>query len=117
MKIPRAPSQAEETFALQLKASKIPFEREVRFHPTRRWRTDFVIPAADQFMRPIAIEIDGILKQGGGAHQTYAGITNQCEKRNELVLAGYVVLVVTPKQVKAGAALSWVQRALGEDKT
>ena len=38
-------SEAEETFAAQLKADGFPpFEREYRFHPTRRWRFDFAWP-------------------------------------------------------------------------
>lgn len=113
IKLPKKKNVGEETFELQLRAMKIPFERECVFHPTRKWRIDFVVPAADEFRRPIAIEIDGILKQGGGGHQTFEGITSQCEKRNEMACMGYITLVVTPKQVKAGQAIQWVERVMG----
>ena len=34
-------SEGEQTLSLQLKALRIEFEQEFKFHPTRKWRADF----------------------------------------------------------------------------
>ena len=48
----------------------------------------------------------------GGAHALPTNILRDYEKANELNLAGWLVLIVTPEQVKSGAALELIERAL-----
>ena len=100
-------SALEDTFAMQLKAVGIPFEREAGFHPTRRWRLDFLIGK-------LAVEIDGGLFVNGGHNR---GVQRQkdYEKDAEAWLRGIHVMRVSSGQVKSGQALQWVERAVGLD--
>lgn len=69
-------------------------EKEYRFHPSRKWRFDYAIPKYK-----IAIEI-----QGGiwtmGRHVRGVGYLSDMEKFNEAQLLGWIVLMVTPQQMK-----------------
>jgi hypothetical protein len=100
-KLPR--HDGADLLAFQLKASGIKGAvREFRFHKTRRWRIDVFFP-----LKALAIEVDG-----WGRHQTFKGFTDDCEKACEIAIAGYRLMKVTPQQVKSGAALIWIERAL-----
>ena len=99
-------SDAEEAFAFQLRALDIPFDREVRFAPPRRWRADFRIIG-----HRLLIEVDGGT-WAGGRHTTGAGFAADCAKLNEATILGYRVLRVTPSMVDDGSALALVERAL-----
>ena len=118
-------SQAEETLAVQLEQAGIPFEREYRFAPPRRWRADFAIqtrPLAftltawgntEQPRHPaILVEIDG----GGyvaGRHSRGRGMERDAEKQSAAAILGYRVIRATPSQVNEGIALGWIRAALG----
>lgn len=96
----------EETLALQLRAEKIPFEREVtQLVPGRKFRVDFLID------KRIVFECQGgtFMK---GAHSTGTGIARDCEKSAELLLQGYPVLCGTREQITSGQALAWIKRGL-----
>lgn len=89
-------------------------EREHRFHPTRRWRLDFADPEA-----LVAIEVEGVTYQGsgkrtklGGRHVSPAGFHADAEKYAEAAILGWRVIRVTPKMVKSGQALDYLERAL-----
>ena len=100
-------SEGEELLALQLRASKIcGWQREFRFHPTRRWRLDFAFP-----IQKLGIEIEGG-SWSGGRHTRGAGFEADCCKYNALALAGWRVLRFTPAMVKSGRALNDIQQAL-----
>jgi very-short-patch-repair endonuclease len=100
-------SEGEEQLAFQLKAAKIPFEREYRFAPPRRWRLDFVL---HQLPR-CAIEVEGGAWSGG--HKRGAAADSDCEKANEANLLGWRVYRFTPAMVADGRALATIERALG----
>jgi very-short-patch-repair endonuclease len=89
----------------QLAGLPVP-EREFRFHPTRKWRFDFAFPA-----QSVAVEVEGGAWIGG-RHTSGAGFVKDMEKYNEASLAGWRIVRVTPKDVKTGAALKWVERIL-----
>ena len=101
-------SALEDTFALQLRAAGLKFEREVGVIPKRKFRHDFRITGTN-----LLIEV-----QGGvfvkGAHSTGLGITRDATKNNLAVLAGFRVLYVTAQHIKSGEALGWVMAALEE---
>ncbi len=80
------------------------FERELVFHPERKWRLDFawVIGVPNFRSRCIALEIDG-----RGRHQTVAGARADCEKYNEATRLGWE-LYRFPATDKAEAA-QWVE--------
>jgi hypothetical protein len=55
VKIPRAPSEGEETLALHIRAERLPApQREYAFTDARHWRTDFAWPD-----RKLAAEVEG----------------------------------------------------------
>lgn len=99
-------SAAEDELALHLSAAGIAFERELRFHPVRRWRFDFAIPGSG-----VAIEVDG----GGfvgGRHGRGLGIEKDAEKFSEAAALGWRVIRVTPRQIRSGYALDVIERAI-----
>ncbi len=96
--------------ALKLHAHGIEgFEREVRFHPTRKWRFDF---ANAQAM--LAVEIEGITKDGG-RHQRRQGFIRDIHKYAEALVLGWRVLRVTPGLVLNGVAIDYIKRALTKE--
>lgn len=105
----RAGSALEETLAFQLRAAGIAFEREYKFHPSRRWRFDFAIPAAS-----LAIEVEGGV-WSGGRHTRGSGYAADCEKYNEAAILQWRVLRFTGEMIESGAALATIRRALLAD--
>ena len=103
-----AKSELEDAFAWQLTAAKVlPWERELRFAPPRRWRCDFAWPA-----HMLMVEIDG----GGwvyGRHNRPQGQIADNEKHNAAVEAGWRVLRYTGAEIEDGSALAQVLRVLG----
>lgn len=105
-------SKAEEELAFQLRAVKIEFEREFRFHPTRRWRFDFAIEG-----KKLAIEVEGITYYGKnkdgsmklGRHQTAKGVEGDLEKYGEAMKMGWNIYRCSQKMVKSGEALKTIE--------
>lgn len=95
----------EELLAYQLRALKIPYEREVKFCPARRWRMDFIVGN-------LAVEIDGGLWMKKGGHNTAKGIMRDMEKANAAQEMGFVVLRFSTKQVKDGYAINFIENFL-----
>ncbi len=89
-------SALEEDFAHILDMAHIVgWEREYRFHPTRKWRFDFAWPR-ERF----AIEVEGVVPYGKGRHQTFTGYTKDAEKYNEAVMHGWSVMRFTQPMLK-----------------
>src|ERR1043166_3127491 len=81
-------SHLEIYFESILKKMKLRFEREFRFHPVRKWRFDFCIPAM-----MIAVEVEGGVWMGsGGAHNRGKGFLEDIEKYNEATVLGWRLL-------------------------
>jgi hypothetical protein len=73
-----------------------PLEREVRFHPTRKWRADF-----GHLESRTLIEIEGgIFIPGGGRHNRGGGYAKDAEKYLEAVLADWTVIRLTRAQLE-----------------
>lgn len=62
-------------------------------------------------VKRIAVEVEGGV-WSSGRHTRPAGFLGDMEKYNELALAGWMLLRVTPQDVKSGAALELIERAL-----
>jgi hypothetical protein len=93
----------------QIALAKLPVpEREVRFHPSRKWRFDY-----GWRDRRLALEVEGAVWVQG-RHTRGSGYVKDCEKYSEAAILGWRILRCTPQQVASGAALALVQRALGE---
>lgn len=102
-------SDLERAFAFQVRAAGLPEpEREVRFHPTRRWRLDFTWRE-----QMIALEIEGGTHVRG-RHTRGKGFEKDCEKYAEAALLGWTVIRVTGEMVQDGRAIGYVERALGK---
>ena len=100
-------SEGEETLALHLRVHEIPFEREFRFHPERRYRADF-------FIEPdLLVEVEGGI-WNGGKHGRGSGIVKDIERQNAAVLLGYRPLRFTTDMVLEGLAIEAIQRALSK---
>ena len=100
-------SPAELLLAVQLEQAGIPFVREYRFSPPRRWRFDFAWPR-----NLVALEIEGGSFIGG--HKRGKAYESDCEKSNSAVLNGWWVFRVTPAMVDDGRALALLRSVLGE---
>lgn len=81
--------------------------REYRFDLSRRWRADFAWP-----LQKVALEVDGGT-WSGGRHTRGDGFERDCEKQAALVLAGWRLFRATGAQVRSGAAVSWIEQAIG----
>ena len=106
-------SEAELLLSVQLEQAGIPFEAEVKFHPDRRWRADFMI--GQNFAWPVRgrflIEVDGG-SYVAGRHTRGAGFEKDAEKLNAAAELGFRVLRYTPRMVNDGTALEQIRRIL-----
>jgi len=115
--VPRRESKLEATLAYQLGLLALPFEREYRFDPSRRWRFDFAFLEAR-----IGVELQGGIFTGveygedgeprlkAGRHSRAAGMLKDFEKWNAAVELGWRVLVFGPPQVTGGEAALTIER-------
>ena len=72
----------------------------------RRWAVDWAfIPER------LAVEVEGGYA-AAGRHTSVAGFLKDMEKYNVLACLGWRLIRVTPRDVRRGAAVTWVQRAL-----
>lgn len=100
-------SQLEETLIAQIRILGLPApEREVRFHPVRRWRFDLAWSG-----RKLAAEVEGGTWVAG-RHSRGKGLSGDCEKYNEAVLAGWRVLRFPADQIRDGRAITLLERVL-----
>lgn len=100
-------SVLEKSLAIQLVACKLPkFEREFKFHPTRKWRFDFAWPESK-----VAVECEGAVWTNG-RHTRGSGFVKDMEKYNEAALLGWRVLRFDAGQIKSGNALQAIERML-----
>ena len=105
-------SRAEATFALFVRAAKLPNpERNYKFWPGRRFELDFAWP-----IQKVALEIQGAVRSGKGGHQTMQGMMDDYIKHNRAALDGWILLLVTQQQVHNGYALEVVKAALEQRK-
>ena len=102
-------SVLEETFALHIRAEKLPEPvRELKFHSVRQWRFDFAWPELK-----LAVEVEGITSYGKnkngsmrlGRHQTAKGVEEDCIKYGEAMKLGWTVYRCTGAIIKSGAAI------------
>ncbi len=106
-RVAKKKSHLEESFAQQLDALGIAYEREQRLIPKRRFRFDFVIAA-----EMLVIEIEGGTWMARSRHTSGKGFQSDCVKYNAVVELGYVVLRYTSDMVTSGDAAAQVARYL-----
>lgn len=74
------------------------YTKEHVFHPVRKWRFDYAIPAIK-----LAIEYHGHSGFIGGkvsGHSTIKGLTNDCEKLSQAMIHGWHVIAFTALHFK-----------------
>lgn len=112
-RVPQAPSEAEEIFALHCKAKGLPTPtREHLFankipHEPRLWRFDFAWP---EFK--VATEIEGLVAMyvkgvcyAVGRHATFQGFEGDCMKYSMAARLGWLVLRFNQRLVKSGCGV------------
>ena len=82
------------------------WQKELRFHPERRWRFDYACPD-----RKVAVEIEGNVFNYG-RHNNPMGFVKDCEKYGVATSMGWKVLRFTPPTTKEptarfGTEMSW----------
>ena len=98
------PSEGELILMRDLRALGIGFEHEYKFHPTRKWRADFLISNTK-----ILIEVEGgIWSQG--RHTRGTGYIGDMEKYNAAAILGFQVLRFSTQQVKSGLAVQQIEQ-------
>jgi hypothetical protein len=109
-------ASAVDALVFQCKAAGLPEpEREVRFHATRKWRFDLawwdVYFFSGKRCLWIAVEVDGgVYVQG--RHARGKGLEADMEKIATSMTMGWRVLRVTPRHVRTGQALRWIEALL-----
>ncbi|MFX5408203.1 DUF559 domain-containing protein [Acinetobacter baumannii] len=103
----REPSVGEVLLATHLRACKIGFEQEYKFHSKRKWRADFLITGTK-----ILIEVEGGI-WSGGRHTRGKGYIGDMEKYNSAAMMGFTVLRFSTDQVKAGVAIKQIEQLMG----
>lgn len=87
------------------------YAREFRFHPSRRWRVDFLIVYKHHPLGEIQkclVEIEGAT-YAQGRHTRGSGFAKDCEKYNHVNLAGWDLFRFTGEMVRDGYAIKWLQ--------
>ena len=101
----------ERAFLALLAQAGIPVPiPEFRFHPTRKWRADYVWADAK-----LALEVEGGVWTRG-RHTRGAGFLADIQKYNALACAGWRLLRVTPDQLATGATVLMIAECLGVAK-
>jgi very-short-patch-repair endonuclease len=101
-------SKLEETLAFQMRAVGIDYDREVRFHSTRRWRFDFGIKKLR-----IGIECEGLTNpKMKSRHTTNSGFREDCVKYNAAAIEGWFVLRFTWDTIRNGQALVMIEKMI-----
>ena len=85
---------------------KIEVVKEYKFHPTRKWRFDFAIPAYK-----IAIEVEGGVWTGG-RHTRPQGFLGDIEKYNAGTLLGWRIFRVTPDELYSNKTFNLLKDAI-----
>ena len=99
----RVQSEGEVILARDLRALKIRFEQQYKFHPERNWRADFLITGTK-----ILVEVEGGI-WSGGRHTRGKGYIADMEKYNAAAVMGFKVLRFDTQQVKSGLAIKQIE--------
>lgn len=97
----------------QIQKAGIEFKEELRFYDQRQWRFDFAFPE-----KKLAVEVEGGIHLSGrrqGRHTRGAGFEDDCQKYNVATILGWRVMRVTPGQIQAGLAMTWILLALNAE--
>lgn len=77
-----------------MQTQNVPIKQEYKFHPEKRWKFDFAIPAWK-----VAIEVEGGTWLPKGRHTTGKGFQKDCEKYNAAAVMGWRILRYTGSMI------------------
>jgi very-short-patch-repair endonuclease len=95
-------NDAEDLLEQMLKDAGYDADREYRWHPSRKFRSDFAL-VQDR----ILIEIEG------SGHRTYSRFLSDIDKYNQATVHGWSLLRCQPKQVAGGYIMDLLEEMLG----
>ncbi|QZM13406.1 hypothetical protein ABVS_2779 [Acinetobacter lwoffii] len=101
-------NEFEAKLARELKALKIDFEQEFKFHPERKWKADFHLVG-----KKILVEVEGAI-WSGGRHTRGKGYLGDLEKYNAATMMGFQVIRFSTDQVKSGHAIQQIEKMVGD---
>lgn len=101
-------SEGEVKLATALRALKIDFEQEFKFHPERKWKADFHLVG-----KKILVEVEGGI-WSGGRHTRGKGYIGDMQKYNAATMMGYQVIRFSTEQVKSGLAIQQIEKMVGD---
>jgi len=100
-------SDLEQTLLFLIRVNGLPEPvREYKFHPVRKWRSDFAYPE-----QRLLIEAEGGMWTKS-RHRTGEGYTKDCEKYNAASILCYRVLRFTRSMIEDGTAIETIKEAL-----
>jgi hypothetical protein len=105
----RKPNPAHILFEKHLAELGLQWTSEVAFHPTRKWRWDYVFLAQG---RKYGVELQGGFYRGIGGHNSITGIQRDIDKQNAGVACGYWPLKFSTADVLKGASKSFIKEHL-----
>lgn len=109
----RTDSTAEILLMKHLGELDLEFEREVIFHPVRKWRFDFVLVTGME--GEFAIEIEGGAWMQG-RHTRGKGFIEDIRKYNEAARLGWTVIRFTPSMIETGESKTFLAELFGKQK-
>lgn len=83
-------------FEICCNLEKLVYEKEVKFCPTRKWRTDFMFSCEG---RRVAVEIEGGVRSNG-RHTRAEGFIKDMEKYNTYITMGIQLLRFTTEDIE-----------------
>lgn len=107
----RKDSVAEILLMKHLKELDLDFQREVIFHPERKWRFDFTVTGHGQ---QTAIEIEGGI-WNRGAHVRGAHFESDARKYNQAILLGWRVVRFSPQMVERAESKAFLAELFGRN--
>lgn len=100
---------AQDLLGFQLTVAGVRYESEYHWDTKTKRRADFALMAVSG--QVWLVEVDGGLFVNGG-HTRGAARERDYERDAEAMMLGFRVLRVSPRQVKQGKALLWIQKLL-----
>jgi very-short-patch-repair endonuclease len=99
---------AHTLLEIHLREIGFDFVPEFKFHPTRKWRFDYLLKRWDVVPK-IAVEIEGGI-HARGRHTRGMGYEKDLEKYREATILGFSVYRFSTGEVLNGTAKTFLQR-------
>lgn len=98
-------AQANTLLEIHMTELRIKWQAEYKFHPTRKWRADYLLG------KSVLVEIEGGAYTQG-RHTRGAGFEADCMKYNAAISLGYRLYRFTTQQVLSGKAREFLKENL-----